>query len=163
MPTPTPEAVIVKIDLHVGADWDGNDRHASVWATARDGDGNVSGYPIIGYTELLESFVVWNDDVGGWIELGKTADFAYGDWYKLMFDLHTNEIRFTVEGPTGATLGHSDTLTWGTKEFSNVIIQSYNYGEDYHVYWDNLEVYTPEPTTLALLGLGGLMLVRRRR
>ena len=114
----TPGALRASIELCVGEDWDGADRHASLWAFAYDAAGQISGYPIIGYTESHDGFVVWNDDEGDWIDLGKTADFAYGDWYKLMFDLYTDEIRFTIEGPTGATLSYSDTLTWGTTPVS---------------------------------------------
>ena len=58
-----------------------------------------------------------------------------------------------VDGTLFATFADPDTVSLG-----NVILDDYNYGQSYNVYWDNLKTGSsavPEPATLLVWSLLG--------
>ncbi|MHB8868323.1 MAG: right-handed parallel beta-helix repeat-containing protein [Thermoleophilia bacterium] len=132
----------ISADLFVGADWEGQSRHASMWATVFDAAGDISGYPIMGFTAGTGFRIFTQDTDGdsangyqaGWHAVTYPADFAYGAWYSLRAELGADEYRYYINDE----LVWSDTATFGSVVWGNMMLQAYNYGADYDVYWDNV-------------------------
>jgi len=101
---------------------------------------------------------------GAWVNLQTLTVGDLGNWINLGF---ANEGGLTEYFIDGASAGFDAGNPYTTVNFDNVILQAYNNGEDYTVYWDNLYA-VPEPSTFGILGLMGALLiggyfVRRRR
>lgn len=79
------------------------------------------------------------------------------------FDNDAAEVRSHIEtwsGPVGGVLSHRNTRVTAYQMTVSQFVLQPNLGTTY----DNVSVeITPEPTTMALLGLGGLAALRRRR
>jgi parallel beta-helix repeat protein len=135
------------VDLYVPASWsgltqkdpNGNPAHwgslASLWATAVDASGNILSYPILGFNNQAGSgtggFEVYTD-ANGWT---KVAGFTGADrWYQLGIGIRAGQIDYFVNGQ----LVYTDTTATGTTALSNMMLQGYNGGNDYHILWDNL-------------------------
>lgn len=161
--------ISAQIQMYVPASWNSLNqsespgRLASFWATTNVPAPNDT-YPIIEYNNDRDGsgtngFRVWDDDVGGWVNVG-----GYGgddQWYDLAFDINGSTFRYFVNG----SLVYTDTTTNGSTSLANVILQGYNSGNPYDIHWDNFSASAnaiPEPTTLALFGLGSLVLVAVR-
>ncbi|MFA9477219.1 PEP-CTERM sorting domain-containing protein [Phycisphaerales bacterium AB-hyl4] len=176
----TPGTFSVSIDLYVPDDWASTDRRmAGFWGTMFDNSGDVASYPIIefnsgtaGYESTTDDptnagspsprFRVW-DSQSGWADMGLPTGFAYDTWHTLEMTLAGGQIIYTVgDLEVAVTAGDAD-------YFGNIILQGYNThadfssGVSYDIYWDNFSSVVPEPASLALLGMGGLALVLRRR
>jgi hypothetical protein len=142
----------VSIGLYVDPSWATNDVNAGIWLTGFDSTpGEVSAYPIIAYrhsSTASAGFYTWDYVNGGWIN-----DPAVGPgWHTLTTKLIVGTgMESYVDGVLFATFADPDTVSLG-----NVILNSYNYGQSYDVYWDNLSTATvPEPATLIVWSLLG--------
>lgn len=127
-------------DLYVGPDWGANDRRSDMWATAFDDSGTVTAFPVIGFLTGT-GFRVWTNS--GWQTIGFPAGFTYGRWYTLRCDLTADGFKYYIDG----TLVYVDTDTGGSTHLGNVMIQAYNWGASYDVYWDNV---SPGPKAKAV-------------
>jgi hypothetical protein len=174
-------------DLYIGEDWQTQRRRSDIWGIATDAaDTNLTGgaiaYPIFGFVNndpsnpvagtqnLVGRFRVWDADTAtGWVDLGLPSDFAYGEWYNLKicftgsaFEYYLNNLLVYTDLTTGRE-GYTST------QFRGMIMQGYNFGESYDIYWDNVSAgdcapAVPEPATLTLIGLGlGALAIRRKR
>jgi hypothetical protein len=132
----------ITADLYVGPDWENEQRHASIWATTFDADGNISGYPIMGFTEGT-GFRIYTQDTDqdtsngyqpGWYDIPNPSGFVYGAWYTLRAELSETAYRYYINGE----LVWTDAITFDSIEWGNMMLQAYNYGENYDVYWDNV-------------------------
>lgn len=148
---------------------------SDMWLRDSYPDETQANYPIFGFTNASPTdgfnagagdrsfrFRAWDSQVG-WIDLGLPAQVTFDDWNNLEIVGTGTSFEFYVNG----ALVHTD-LTGsqpGSEDLKSVYLQAYNFGhEDYAVHWDNLEVEAvPEPTGMGLIGLAGLMMVRRRR
>jgi hypothetical protein len=140
------------IDLYVPASWSGLPQQgpsgnpaswgslASLWATGVDASGSISDYPILGFNNSgtnngqtgTAGFQVF-DQTNGWTNVGGFGN--YGQWYQIGFGIDSQgQIEYFVNGQ----LVYTDTTPTGTTAFSTVMLQGYNGGNDYHIYWDNL-------------------------
>ncbi len=159
----TGDIMTFSIDMYVDADWDTSDRSVGLWGVGHDEDGIISAYPILafrGTASTARGFYSWD---GAWSDDYMAVE-NYNEWYNLKFVL-TKGVGFeyfinnSLMGTFSAT---------NTSSLENVILNAYNFGEGYDIYWDNF-VYdatvVPEPATMTLLGLGlgGLALSRIRR
>ncbi|WP_182866714.1 PEP-CTERM sorting domain-containing protein [Stieleria mannarensis] len=154
----------LSIEMYIDSTWEGlnQDRLAGLWATGVDASNSISAYPIIEFTNAGSGdFQIW--DGAGFQSVGGFS--GYGQWYEIGFDLVGSDFIYTVNGIDVFT----DNTVGGTTEFSNVILQGYNAGNDYNIHWDNLQSNlqaVPEPASFILFGVNaccGLLTVRRRR
>jgi hypothetical protein len=122
---------------------------ASFWATGINALGKAIAYPVIGFNNLANSgtggFQVF-DQTNRWTNV---PGFAGADqWYHLGFGLRAGELDYFVNGQ----LVYTDVTATGTTTFTNVMLQGYNGGHDYHAYWDNLST-TQDADRAFVLGL----------
>lgn len=164
------EATFLAADLYVGTDWGTSDRRAGLWATAVDAGGTVTAYPIIDFITGT-GFRVWTG--AGWQNIGYPSGFSYGKWYNLRMVLTPASVEYYID----SALVHTwDTSATGSAKFDNVILQGFNFGGTYDVYWDNVSpmgeeppvVSTPASSTwsvvlIAIAGVGLTLFVRRER
>ncbi|USN98764.1 MAG: hypothetical protein H6810_11465 [Phycisphaeraceae bacterium] len=157
------------IDLYIPSDWATSVRRAGIWATTRDSAGDVSGFPIVGFTSNDPSdpsnptpasptprFRIYTQDTdqnpgngynADWVDLGLPGGFSYDRWWTLETEMTASSYEFRVYDDGGAlVLSYSDAITFDSVRTSDLIIQAYNFGETYDVYWDNL-VTGPEGAT----------------
>lgn len=144
-----------------------------MWASMFTGVGaDPHDYGIIGFTNYggAARLRVWDANVG-WVDLGVTL---VGDtWVDLSFAFDGISYEYSVDG----NLVYTDLTTNGAINYDDVIMQAYNFngndpaapgaiGGSYTASWANIEMAAvPEPTSLAVFGLGvmGLTAARRRR
>jgi hypothetical protein len=128
-------------------------RLASFWGTAVNTGNAISAYPIIEFNNQLNSgaggFRIWNN--GSWINV--SGFVGYDQWYDLGIELSGANFNYYVNGTFVGS-----TAALGSAALSNVILQGYNAGNTYDIYWDNLRdlAVIPEPATFAILGIIGL-------
>jgi hypothetical protein len=164
----------VSVDLYVGSDWDTGNRAVGLWAQMLDVDGIESSWPklcfrhtdapIGDWPKIDAGLYVYNYIDGGWMP-GSHAigEGGFGQWYNIEMRL-TRDVgfEFFVNDTLIETI--ADELPW-SHHITAILLDAYNFGGDYDVHFDNLTAAaTPEPATMALLVLGGVsVLVRRRR
>jgi hypothetical protein len=169
-----PGSVFVSVDLYVPSSWAGLTQQdpngnpaswgtlASLWTTGADKSGNTDDvYPIIGFNNTTTSdgssgsgtggFRVY-DQTSGWTNVGGFSN-GYDTWYNLGIELtSSDQLSYFVNGQ----LVYTDTTVTKTTSFSNVMLQGYNGGNSYDIFWDNLDgpATAPEPGSLVLCGIG---------
>jgi hypothetical protein len=151
----------VSIDLFIGSDWGTNPRRADLWLTTFDSLNDISGFPILGFANTDgvpagDTFRVFVQDTDqnpsngftpGWVNLGLPGGFAYGKWYTLRVTLTGASYFFEVIDGGTTVLSYTDAITFGSVLIGNTIIQAFNFGSTYDVYWDNLHIPGQYPTS----------------
>lgn len=147
------------IDLYIPSEWSSDVRRADLWATTLDANNDISGFPIIGFTSNdpndalnpnpanpTPRFRVFTQDTDndggngytpGWVDLGLPVGFVYDQWVHLQITLTSASFEFVVMTAQG-NLAYTDNITFDSIQFANTIVQAFNFGESYDVYWDNV-------------------------
>lgn len=131
-------------DLYVPASWSslvqkdpsGNPANwgslASVWATGVDASSSAVSFPIIGFNNTAGTgtggFRVF-DQTNGWTNV--TGFTGADQWYQLGITIQGGQIEYLVNGQ----VVYTDAAGGGATALGNVILQGYNGGNDYHIYW----------------------------
>lgn len=147
----------ISADLYVGSDWGTKHRMATLWSTALDSAGTDSYYNIFGFRNqngTTPGFYMYGyRNVGVYTLLPYPV--VYGAWYRLSIELTDTAFVYSING----TVVLSDTTLNGTRSFSNVMLQGYNYADstlaadvrsndEYDIYWDNVSA-SMRPTVFA--------------
>ncbi len=146
-------------DIWVPADAMANDRRAGMWGTTFNGNGDISGYPIIGFTSADDPdtaavegprFRVYTQDVDqdpgndyqpGWVNLLDLTAGDLGEWYRFETTLTSTAYEFRIYDDSDTLIASfDDAITFGSVRIGNVILQVYNFGDTYEVYWDNVTI-----------------------
>lgn len=111
---------------------------------------------------ITSAFRVWDSDtVSGWVDLVTPVTTGWHDWSATFTG---SAINYLLDG----NLVYTDTtVSLLAGSFTTVFAQGYNFGGlngSYDVYFDNFSATAvPEPTSVALLGLGSFALLGRAR
>jgi len=128
------------IDLWVDPAWATTNSNAGFWGTGFDSTGGVSAYPILAWRNVAPDapgFYIFDYIHGGYILLKAATPADYGRWHTLSYTLNVGTgVNFFVDGGSKVSFADPD-----TKTLSNVILNVYNFGADYDVYWDNFATY----------------------
>ena len=139
----------VTIDMFVGADWASDQRNPGLWATGFDG-ADISAYPILAWrstTGVVPGFYAFDYINGGWLELRKATPADYNVWHTLKIVLNVGTgVDYYVDGQKLRSFADPDTKTIG-----NLILNVYNFGSDYDVYWKNLLAQAAPTTVTGLM------------
>lgn len=148
------------IDLYIPSSWATSARRADIWATTFDSFNDVSGFPILGFicndpsdpynttpANPQPRFRFYTQDTdqdtgngysAGWIELGLPGGFSYDRWWTLEVKLTSAGYNYSVIDDTNTpVISGTDVVTEGSVRAGNVIVQAFNFGESYDIYWDN--------------------------
>ncbi len=150
----------LSVDMYVPTDWTTNGlRGGSLWGTGVDNLNATAAFPIIEFASEggTGRFRGWDNNTG-WVDMGLPTGFAANQFYNMKIDLVGSNFVYTV-GDLSMT-----SSAFGSTSISNAMLQGHNNhdGVNYDIYWDNLQA-VPEPTTMAVMGLGVLALARRRK
>jgi hypothetical protein len=142
-------------DLFVG-DWSQGLWNVGIWGVLKDNSDQVAGYPIISYrnSETIDAgFYCFDYIDGGWLPMLSIADF--NQWYNLKMVYDLDSVDYYINN----SLVYSFQDTYPKAVVSNIILNSYNFGSTYDVFWDNVGTLelVPEPSTIILLGIGLLV------
>jgi hypothetical protein len=134
-------------------------RLASFWGFAYGpGGSSPADYPFIEFNNNIDGtggFRIWDDALdNGNGAYENVAGFAgYGQWYTLGIEVFGGNIAFSINGVLAYTVSNVGPLTLG-----NAVLQGYNAGNDYKIYWDNLSADpVPEPATLISVGIASVL------
>ena len=160
----------MSIDLYVPAAWaTTNSRMAGFWGTATDASNAVSAFPIVEFTSdaMNPRFRGWDTLLGGFVDMGLPAGFAYDEWQTLNIDLIGTDFVYSI-GNLSLSFDAN-----GSTSIANTILQGHNTttGVTYDILWDNLQgpsaaSEVPEPASIALwslMSVAGLAAWRRRK
>lgn len=143
-------------------------------------DGGIVGFSLqdnLG-TNRFESYYIGNhgsdtfklNDAGGQDDItGPNTSFNASSWKAAVPEFQT--IRFTLSPANSYQLSFDGVnvtntgLTIAASDISQIRIFNYNAGStsDHNQYFDNLVISIPEPSAVSLLGLTGLLALRRAR
>jgi hypothetical protein len=118
---------------------------ASLWAAAVDGSHNIVNYSEIGFNSKAGNggagtFQIKDRTTGVWTNVGGFTR-GYDQWYQIGFGINNQgQFDYFVDGQQVARDDVSNLTTPPAKSiaFSDVMLQGYNAGADYHIYWNSL-------------------------
>jgi hypothetical protein len=116
----------------------------------------------------MTSLTGWDDDTtgdGGGGTLGVYSAWVCGQIAFLYGDINLDNLVDAGDyGTWQASYGTAGPHSWGTGDLNNdTVVDAGDYGIWQAGYGNTITPPTPEPATMALLALGGLAVLRRRR
>jgi hypothetical protein len=151
----------VSAQLYVSSSWQSMSVSTGLWLAAVDENGDGTEFPILGfYSNGTDSYFRIYDGIDGYQTMSDTI--LWDDWNTLEIVLTEDGFDYFINGQAA----YSSLYGEETTEFSSVILNTTNFGEAYDVYWDNLSTPSPtvpEPASFALVALGSLLTLRRKR
>jgi parallel beta-helix repeat protein len=153
----------MSIDLWLDSAMAGPDgRVAGLWGTAFNASDAISAYPIIAFRNRAQNapdfdpitpgFYAWN--FSDWVLLREATSADYDQWHTLSIVWTVGAgVEYLVNGEPLLSLAQTSTTKLG-----DVILNAYNFGQDYDVYWDNFQVESDTPATYESV-INGLMTI----
>ncbi len=149
--------------LYIPSDWSNDARRSDIWATTLDSQDLVSGFPILGFicndptdptnpnpVSPAPRFRWYSQDTdqnpsngytADWVELGLPSGFSYNRWWTLEVEMTSGAfIARVIDDTNAVVLSFTDVLTFDSVRCGNIIMQAYNFGEDYDALWDDIIV-----------------------
>jgi hypothetical protein len=188
----------MSINLYVPSSWGATPgRFAGFWGTAADSAGVIGNdYPIIEFqgptpsTPVITTgagfypnggvagFYGWNNAAnggnGGWDYIGLPPGFQYNSWVTLTITTVPGtgyEYKVTDANSRRGVSIQSPFYDSTETSISNVILEAYNYGASYNVFWNNLSFVSSsfqcspkstQPQQSGLFGLLGVLLQQQQ-
>ncbi|HKF47807.1 MAG TPA: hypothetical protein VKB38_10655 [Terracidiphilus sp.] len=149
----------VEADLFVPSAWaTENARVAGLWAVASDTNDTVTDFPIIEFQGPITSqpangpsffsnggvagFYGWNVKTNTWKFLGFPSNFQYNHWVHLTItSVPGGKFHYTVKNrDTDEAMNddENDDFHPNMLKISEVILEGYNYGSAYNIFWNNV-------------------------
>ncbi|MCL4222371.1 MAG: hypothetical protein KJZ65_13485 [Phycisphaerales bacterium] len=149
--------------LYIPSDWGTDARRSDIWATTFGSQNAISGYPILGFVCNDPSDPINPDPVSpsprfrwytqdtdqnpsngytaDWVDLGLPSGFSYNRWWTLEIEMTSGAfIARVIDDTNAVVLTYTDILTFGSVRAGNIIMQAYNFGEDYDALWDDITI-----------------------
>lgn len=152
--------------LYVDSNWETENTNVGMWGTIFDSSQSVSAYPIIAFrndgTDPVGFYGFDYLNTGNWFLVDAVS--SYNEWYNLSMVYSSGNLNYYIDG--ALVYQFADTNIADYQTIGNIILDSYNFGSTYDVYWDNVGTSpVPEPSTMLLLGFGliGLAAITRKR
>jgi len=149
MQTVVPTATAIAADMYVDAAAQDSRRSMGIWGVAYDEANEISWYPIIEFanrpyasrtsTTTVEKvgFRVYDGNTGQWA--WADTPVIYGEWYRLEIRIINDVVRYYINDELVAS-GSEPALypAGGSVGMKTIMLQAFNFGEDYDVYFDNI-------------------------
>ena len=154
-------------------------RRTDIWARDNNPVEALAAYPIFGVirndggdpfnpnANLTTRYRVWDaETANGWVDLG---DAVTEGWHNLAITGTGTSFEYRLDGNVVYTDLTASVV--GFEGLQTVFVEAYSFGDathattdNYSAYWDNIAANpVPEPATMAILGLGAIIAIRRRR
>ena len=162
----TPGLTSAFIEMYIPGSWDAlnqsvtgsEGRLGGFWATGADVNNAATAttiFPVIEFNNLVDGFRVFDPEAGGTGYQNVSGFAGFDRWYEIGFQINGSDIEYFVNG----MLVYTDSTIGTTTQFNNIILQGYNAGNAYSIYWDNFQAdsaMVPEPASLAIWSLIGV-------
>jgi hypothetical protein len=155
-----PVGTFIAADVYIPAAWaSGDKRNIGLWATTFDALLYVTGYPILSFanTNIADGcngvpdaprFRYYTQDVDqnagngyqpGYVTLYPVTVFDV--WYRMEIELTPTSYIFRLKDANGGLLAQAaDVMIFDSIRFGDIMLQGYNFGQTYDIYWDNVIV-----------------------
>jgi hypothetical protein len=157
-------------ELYVSSSWETATTNVGMWGTINTSVG-VNRYPLFVFRHVGSDIGFYGFDYNG--TTGSSSNYflvapvtSFDTWYNLSMSYSATSLNYYING--NLVYQYSDPYISYYDTIGSIILNSYNAGLSYDVYWDNVGTApVSEPPcilllTCSLVGLGALNLLRKR-